>query len=188
MDTIYGFFIIVLNLAFYVVLFAFMLRMLFQLFRVDARNEVALKIAHVTNPMVLYLRNYLPRTRYIDLSTLACWLIIDVVKYTVIMLLSGSSLPSFFHYLMLPPCDFIMQACSIIFYATLFYAVVSFVAPGLQSMGMDTLRALSEPALKQARKIISPAGGFDFAPIIVLLITKFSQVAITKVIPAGFFY
>lgn len=181
-------FLTLLNLAFYFVLFAFMLRMLFQLFKVNAQNPVAISIANATNIAVLPLRQYLPRTRYIDLSTLVCWLFIDIIKYTVIIFIASDSLLSPIAYLYLVPADFAMQMLTLIFYSTLFYTIISFVAPGLRSVGMDTLRALCEPALKQARKLISPAGGFDFAPVIVLLITKFTQIAITKYIPPNYFF
>ncbi len=188
MSIVYSLFITVLNLAFYFVLFAFMLRMLFQLFKVNAQNPIAISIANATNIIVLPLRQHLPRTRYIDLSTFVCWLVIDILKYTVIVFLSGSSMLSFSHYLYIIPADFIMQMLTLVFYSTLFFTIISFVAPGLRSVGMDTLRALCEPALRQARRLISPAGGFDFAPIIVILIAKFTQIAITKYIPPSYFF
>jgi uncharacterized protein YggT (Ycf19 family) len=188
MSIVYNLFITILNLAFYIVLFAFMLRMLFQLFKVNAQNPIAISIASATNIIVLPLRQYLPRTRYIDLSTFVCWLIIDIIKYTVIVYLNTQSLLSPSAYLYIVPADFIMQMFTLIFYSTLFYTIISFVAPGLRSVGMDTLRALCEPVLRQARKIISPAGGFDFAPVIVLLLTKFTQIAITKYIPPSYFF
>lgn len=188
MSSLYLIFLLILNLAFYVVLFAFVLRMLFQLFRANAQNPIALHIGSVTNVVVLPLREYLPRTRYVDLSTFVCWLAIDLIKYTVMIFLANHSHLSFMQYLILIPADLLMQISTVIFYATLFYAIINFVAPGLQSVGMDTLKILSEPALAQARKLISPRAGFDFAPIIVLLVTKFIEIAITQYIPAGYFF
>tara|TARA_B110000879_G_scaffold152199_1_gene197036 strand:- start:1789 stop:2295 length:507 start_codon:yes stop_codon:yes gene_type:complete len=168
-----------------------MLRILFQLFKTNSNNQVAVMVANVTNVMVIPLRQYLPRTRYIDLSTLTCWLFFDILKYTILVYFtakSGSGFLSIIEYIKIVPADFIMQALSIIIYSTLFYTILLFVAPGLKSMGMDTLKALSEPALIQARKIISPAGGFDFAPAIIMLGSKCIQLSIMQFIPASYFY
>ncbi len=168
-----------------------MLRIIFQLLKAPANNQVAIMIKNVTDVVVLPVREYVPKTRYIDLSTFLCWLVIDIIKYTILVYFtskSGHGFLSFFEYLQIVPADFLMQAMSIFFYSTLFFTIVSFVAPGLQSVGMDTLKVLCEPALKQARKIISPAGGFDFAPVIILFVTKCIQLSIIQFIPAAYFY
>lgn len=188
MSTLFNIFLILLNIGFYLILFTFMLRLLFQLFNANSNNPVVLAITNVTNYAVLPLRDYIPKTRYIDLSTLLCWFIVDILKYTLIVYLSAHDFLTFFEYISIIPADFAMQALSLIFYSTLFYTVINFVAPGLQSAGMDTIRALSEPALAVVRKKIPPSGGFDFAPMVVLLGTKFAQVSITQFIPASYFY
>ena len=188
MSTLFSMLLFVLTVFFYLVLFAFMLRMLFQLFKANANNPVAITIANITDIAVKPLRDYMPRTRFIDLSTLSCWLVIDVIKYTFIVYLDAGTFLTPAQYLYIVPADFVMQALSIIFYATLFYTVINFVAPGLQSPGMDTLRALSEPVLNVVRRRIPPSGGFDFAPVIVLVLSKFCQIGITQVIPPTYFY
>ena len=187
MGTITGIIAIVVNIAFYLVLFAFMLRMLFQLFKANSTNPFAINIVKFTNPAVLFLREYLPRTRYIDLSTLVCWIIIDLLKYIILSFLTMRYGLTTLQYIVLVPADFIMQLTMVIFWATLFYVIINFVAPGLQSVGMDVLKTLSEPALKKARKLISPDTGFDFAPIIVLVLAKLIQLAINLYIPADYF-
>lgn len=188
MSTLYNILLIIVNLGFYLILFAFMLRMLFQLFKASPQNPVVMAINNVTDHAVLPLRNFIPKTRYIDLAALSCWLIVDIIKYTIVVYIGADTFLTPMEYLYIVPADFAMQFLSLLFYSTLFYTIINFVAPGLQSPGMDTLRALSEPALNQVRKKIPASGGFDFAPIIVLLGTKFCQISITQFIPASYFY
>lgn len=178
---------LLVNIAFYLVLFAFMLRMLFQLFKVNATNSFAINIANITNIAVQPVREYLPRTRYIDLSTFVCWLIIDLSKYIILSFFNTQSSIDTIQYLFLVPADFIMQVTMVIFWSTLFYTIINFVSPGLQSVGMDVIRSLSEPALQKVRKFVSPDSGFDFAPIIVLIGTKLIQIIINLYIPADYF-
>lgn len=191
MNIIGNILIYAINFGLYIVLFGFMLRMMFQLFKAPAHNQVAVTIKNLTDALVVPVREYLPRTPYIDLSTLTCWLVIDILKYTILVYFTstnGNGFLSLLDYIRIVPCDFLMQSMSILFYSTLFYTIISFVAPGLQSVGMDTLKLLCEPALQQARRIISPAGGFDFAPAIVLFVTKCLQLSIIQFIPAAYFY
>lgn len=191
MELIKNIFIYAINFGLYIVLFTFMLRMMFQLVKIPASNQFARMIGNLTDVVILPLREYLPKTPYVDLSTLVCWLVVDIIKYTVLVYFTATGSDNFLsiiEYIQIVPADFVMQAMSILFYSTLFYTIISFVAPGLQSVGMDTLRGLCEPALNRARKIISPASGFDFAPMIVLFISKCVQLSIIQFIPAAYFY
>jgi YggT family protein len=188
MGSVTNILISVLNLILYLILFAFMLRMLFQLFRADARNPVAVNIAQLTNIVVEPLRSYVPRTRYIDLSTFLCWFTISAIRLGMLFYLSPPNAFSPVLFLAYVLTDFILQFTTIVFYATLFYTILNFVAPGLQSVGIDTLRSLSEPVLKIVRSKIPPTSGFDFAPLVVLMVAKFTQIALTSYLEASYFY
>lgn len=188
MGTIYNILLYAVNLTFYLVLFALMLRMLFQFFRASATNPVAVTIAHYTNPIILPLREYLPRTRYIDLSTFTLWLVVDFLKYLLIVYLEIKQVLTPAQFALVIPADFIMQLTTLIFYATIFYTVINFVAPGLQSVGMDTLKTLAEPPMAMMRKFIPASGGFDFSPFLIILIAKCIQIGITQFIPAAYFF
>ena len=64
--------------------------------------------------------------------------------------------------------SYILQAYSLVMIA---YAVVSWI-PSIRGRWSDYLAMLVEPVLVPVRRIIPPAGGFDLAFLIVLLIVQ----------------
>ncbi len=188
MGAFYNIFLFLINFLFSVVLFVFVLRLIFQLFRAPAGNPFCEGIAKVTNPIILPLRKLIPRTRYIDASTLLVWLVIDILKYIIIVYMTQSHVLTAYQLLLIVPADLVMQVTTIIFYVVIFYALLKFVASGMDNTAMRTLKILSEPALKLGRKLLPATGGFDFSPIVVVVAAKCIQIAITTYIPAGYFF
>lgn len=188
MNFFHGVVLYAINLVFSLVQLVFLLRILFQLFRANANNAFCQKIAAITNPIIVPLRKIIPRTRFIDLSTLTVWVALDLIKYIILLYLESGEHLSFMQILLIIPADFIMQSTMIVFYAIIFHFIIGFVANGIQNTLTESLKILSEPALKFSRKIISPAGGFDFSYIIVLIALKVVQYAITFYIPARLFF
>jgi len=64
--------------------------------------------------------------------------------------------------------SYILQAYSLIMIA---YAVVSWI-PSIRGRWSDYLAMLVEPVLVPVRRIIPPAGGFDLAFLVVLLVIQ----------------
>jgi YggT family protein len=181
-------FIFVFSFVVSLVQLVFILRLILQMLRVSSQNEFAIMIAQATNPVVQPLRSILPRTRFIDISTLSVWLTVDIIKYLVIVYFQAHVVLSAFQLAVLIPADFIMQCLTLLFYAVLFHAILSFVAQGMVNTATITLKALSEPLLALGRKIIPNAGGFDLSPIVVLFVIKVIQMTITTYIPASYFF
>jgi YggT family protein len=165
-----------------------MLRILFQLFRASSNNAFCQLIAKWTNPIITPLRQFIPRTRFIDLSTLSVWVALDLFKYIFLVYLQSKVFLSTFQLLLLIPADFLMQAITLVFYSILFYSIISFVAKGIHNTAIDTLRTLSEPTLRFGRRFIPGTGSIDFSPIVMLIALKALQYAITFYIPARFFF
>lgn len=181
-------FLFIFNFIISLVQFVFVLRILLQMLRVSSHNEFAVMLAELTNPVIKPLRSFLPRTRFIDISTLSVWLIVDLFKYIVIVYFKAHVVLSPMQLIVLIPADFIMQCCMILFYAVLFHAILSLVVQGMVNTATITLKALSEPLLNMGRKVIPNAGGFDLSPIFVLFILKVIEMTITSYIPAAYFF
>lgn len=188
MGAIYNIVLFIINLFFSLVLFIVILRLLFQMCRAPAGNPFCEGIAKLTNPVILPLRKLVPRTRYIDISTLIVWLVIDVIKYCVVIYMTHQHILTLFQLALIVPADLIMQTSTILLYTVLFYALLKFVAPGMQNTAISTLRILAEPVLKISRKFIPAVSGFDFSPIVAIVVLKAIQIAITTYIPASYFF
>lgn len=188
MNMAYDVFLYLLNFAFSIVQLIFLLRLLFQLFRASAANKFCQGIAKLTNPVVKFLRKYLPRTRYIDLSTLTAWIVLDIMKYIFIVYLESKQILSIMQLILIIPADFIMQSTMILFYSIIFHICFQLLAKGIHNTMTDSLKTLAEPALNVGRKIIPRSGGFDFSWIIVPVALKAMQYAIILYIPAKYFF
>lgn len=188
MGIAYDVVLYMLNFAFSIVQLVFLLRLLFQLFRASASNKFCQTIANITNPVITFLRKYLPRTRYVDLSTLTAWLVLDILKYIFIVYLESKQLLTIPQLILLIPADFVMQTTMVIFYSIIFHICFQLLAKGIQNTVTDSLKTLSEPALKIGRKIVPYKGGFDFSWIVVPITLKAIQYAIILYIPARYFF
>ncbi len=71
---------------------------------------------------------------------------------------------------------------SLYFWIVIMSALLSFVRPDPYNPIVRTLRMLTEPVYYRIRRRLPflVQGGFDFTPLVVLLIVKFLQIALVK--------
>lgn len=188
MKALYEIFMFLLVSAFSILSTIFILRILLHLFRANANNAVCQMIAKLTNPIVLPLRNIIPKTAYFDFTSLVILLVIELLKYEVVSLIQTGQFFSPFWLVVLIPFDIVMQVCWILFYILLFKIILSWVAPHLHTPVIEFLHILGEPPARLGRKLISSVGGFDLGPFVALVVLKVIQLAITAYIPAGYFF
>ncbi len=79
--------------------------------------------------------------------------------------------------------DLIIQPCNILFYAILIRAIMSFVNPTWQHPLAYFLYQLTEPLLILGRRIIPNISGFDFSPLIIMVILKVITLFIESNLP-----
>ena len=79
--------------------------------------------------------------------------------------------------------DLIIQPCNLLFYAILIRVIMSYVNPKWQHPATDFLRIITEPLLILGRKIIPDISGFDFSPIIMMIILKIITLFIGASLP-----
>lgn len=178
----------IVNFVLSLIQFLFILRIILQMVKAPSNNELSTMLAQVTNPVIQPLRQFLPRTRFIDVSTLAVWVAIDIIKYIALVYLKVHVVLTAFQLILLVPADFIMQVTIILFYATLFHAVLNLVAAGMVNPATEMLKILANPLLEKIRQFFPDIGGFDLSPIIVLFLLKVIQMTITTYIPGGYFF
>ena len=73
--------------------------------------------------------------------------------------------------------NFLATVINVIYYvfviALLVRMILSFVGPYKYEQVWRVVRDLTEPVLAPVRRILPPMGGFDFSPLIVLLVADF---------------
>lgn len=154
----------ILSFALYVVL----LRFWMQWVRADFRNEIGQFIITITNPVVLPLRRIIPSVGTVDTATLLLAYVIATLKIYTLLSLRGIDVN--WIYLAMYGLGQLLRASVHIFVAAIFIGIIaSWVAPGSYHPVLNVARAISEPLMAPARKLIPPMGGFDFSPMLVLI-------------------
>ena len=147
----------------WLLLLAFLLRLLFQWVRADFRDPMADAIVRVTNWLILPLRKVLPPVGKIDTATVVAVLAVASIRTLASLALSGEGVGDVGQFLLRVTVDLAGLLLRVYLFALLLYWLTSFVSPGGYAPGVRLLSQLCEPILKPVRRIIPPIGQIDFS-------------------------
>ncbi len=160
-------------------LLALMLRLLLQLTRADFYNPISQFLVKVTSPIVNPLRRVIPGFGGVDLATIVLILITQVLATSLLIFISGYSLPNPLSLLLWAVLGSVGLLVNIYFFAILASIIISWVAPGSYNPAIILLHQLTEPVMKPFREIIPPIGGLDLSPIFVFLVINMLQIILS---------
>jgi YggT family protein len=152
----------IVDMLLWLLLLAFVLRLLFQLVRADFRDPMADAIVRVTNWLILPLRKLLPPIGKIDTATVIAVLLVAALRTFIILALAGG-VGDLLVFLRITLLDLLGLVLRIYLFAMLLYWLTSFVSPNGYAPGVRLLAQLCEPILKRVRRIIPPIGQIDFS-------------------------
>jgi YggT family protein len=155
----------VLSLA----VFAFLLRFLLPLMRVDFRNPLSQAVLSLTNWLVLPLRRVLPPIRRMDTASLAALVAVQLLATLLMFRLRAGALIPFVPLVKLGLISLITSTIRLFQVLIFVYALLSFIAPGTYSPVVGLLSSLCEPMLRPLRRILPAVGGLDFSPLVALI-------------------
>jgi YggT family protein len=147
----------------WLLLLAFVLRLLFQWVRADFRDPMADAIVRVTNWLILPLRKVLPPIGKIDTATVVAVLAVASLRTLASLALSGEGVGDAGQFLLRMAVELADLLLRVYLFALLLYWLTSFVSPGGYAPGVRLLAQLCEPVLKPVRRIIPPIGQIDFS-------------------------
>jgi YggT family protein len=147
----------------WLLLLAFVLRLLFQWVRANFRDPMADAIVRVTNWLVLPLRKLLPPIGKIDTATLVAVIAVASVRTSASLGLAGAGWGDLGQFLRITLADLAGLLLRVYLFALLLYWLTSYVSPGGYAPGVRLLSQLCEPVLKPVRRIIPPIGQIDFS-------------------------
>jgi YggT family protein len=155
----------IVDMLLWLLLLAFVLRLIFQLIRADFRDPMADAIVRVTNWLILPLRRVFPPLGKVDTATLVAVLLIASLYSVIMMLLSGHALDSgdLIVLLRIVVVTLLGMVLRIYLFALLLYWLTSYIAPGGRAPGVRLLAQVCEPVLKPVRRVIPPIGQIDFS-------------------------
>ncbi|MBC7982890.1 MAG: YggT family protein [Candidatus Obscuribacterales bacterium] len=152
----------------YLLVTAFLLRLLLPLVRANMRNPLSQAVLRVTNPLVLPLRMVFPPVGRVDTASVLALLIVQALTIIIIVSLLGLPLAPGF---LIKAILLALLVSTIQFYsfAVFIYVLLSWVAPATYSPASDLLNSLCDPLLTPVRRLIPPIAGLDLTAVFVLI-------------------
>lgn len=161
-------------------LFIMMLRVILQWVHADPRNPLVQFVARLTSPLLRITRRVLPTFHGIDLGAIATLLILELLKFVLIISLSTGVFPAIHGLIVLAFAELFHQLISIFFYSIFIFVLLSWFAPILNPSLLQVLFQITEPLLRPIRRIIPSLAGLDFSPIPALIFLKLIQIIVTQ--------
>ncbi len=162
-----------INTLFDLYLMVVLLRLWLQFAKADFYNPFSQFVVKATHPIVGPLRRLIPSVGRLDTATLVLALAIGALKLFVLGLLAGGTYTA--PGLLLGAVFVILkEAFSLIFWVLIIRALLSWVNQGYNPIAM-VMEQLTEPFLAPIRKIIPPAGGFDWSILVAIIALQFFQ-------------
>lgn len=159
--------------------YAFLLRVLLQLVRVDFRNPLAQAVLALTNWLVMPLRRLLPPVGRVDTASFIALLAVQFTATLILFRLRTGVLYPFVP-LAAEALRALALATTLLYTVLIFiYALLSFVAPGVRSPATALLAALCEPVLGPLRRVLPVLGGIDFSPLVAIVGLQALRILIT---------
>jgi YggT family protein len=159
--------------------YAFLLRLLLQLSRVDFRNPLAQAILKLTSWLVLPLRRVLPPVGRVDTASAVAVLLAQLARTGVVSWLALGAVMSPLPLLLASVVAVLVAAVGLYTVAIIVYALLSLIAPGTYSPASALLAGLCEPLLAPVRRVLPPVGGLDFSPLVVIVALQAIKLLIT---------
>ena len=153
----------IVDMLLWLLLLAFVLRLLFQLVRADFRDPMADAIVRVTNWLILPLRKVLPPIGKIDSATVVAVLLVAAARTFILMALAGAGFGDGVAFLRITLLDLVGLVLRVYLFAMLLYWLTSMVSPGGYAPGVRLLGQVCEPILKPVRRVIPRIGQIDFS-------------------------
>jgi YggT family protein len=163
-----------LDTAFGILTYAFLLRFVMQWLRAPFRNPLGQAVTAVTDWAVRPLRRVLPGYKGLDGSTLVCaWLaqfawLLALAAVLAPAALTGTSVATL---ALLAAVELLKAAIWIEIISVFVQAVLSWVAPGGPISGL--LNAMTFRFLTPIRRVVPPLGGtLDLSPLILIVVAQ----------------
>lgn len=154
---------------------ACLLRLYMQWTRAPFGHPLGQLLFVLTNWLVLPLRRVLPAMGRVDTASLVAAWLIELAHYGLLMLLT-SRVPGAGAWLVLGTFGLLRLACSGVTALLLVYVVMSWLRS--DSPMADVVDRLVAPMLAPIRRVLPLMGGFDMAPLALVVMVQIAQIVL----------
>jgi len=160
-----------INTLFDLYLLILMVRIILAWAHADYYNPFTQIIIKLTKPVIDPLRKIIPNYAGIEFATLATIFIIEIIKFSLIGIITIGMPKHILGLVVLAGADIIKLLLNTFFYAILLQAILSWIQPGY-SPTARILAQLTSPIMRPIQRIMPPISGFDLSPIPAMIILQ----------------
>lgn len=150
-------------------LLAVLMRFLLQWVNADFYNPISQFLVRLTNPPLRTLRRFIPGYHGIDWSSIVLMLAIQSLEIVLVSLIAFGLFPALPGLLVSAIAQILHKLVWFFIIAVFVQVLIGWVNPGMYNAASVILYRLTEPLLERARRLLPPAGGLDFSPILVFV-------------------
>lgn len=158
------------NTIFNLYILAVMLRFLLQWVKADFYNPVCQMLIKVTNLPLKPLRRIIPGFFGLDFAAIVLMFILQLVALALIALII--SFPITPYIILIAIGKLLILVLNLYFFAILIRAIASWFNSNPYHPLIMLLNQLTEPVLRPARRLLPNIAGFDFSPIVLLIVLQ----------------
>ena len=176
-----------ISLIMSLIIYSLWLRIALRYFKFSRLNSFSNLIYTITDPLVypfyrLFHQNPHHVKQY-DWVSLVALLIVETIKIMLLSLIAFHALIPSLLLLLYIVADFIIEPCNLMIYAIILQVVIQFIHPHKQHPAAEFLSVLTRPMFALGQKIIPNISGFDFSPLIIIVILKVITLSISSSLP-----
>ena len=185
MNAIFAVLFFLYSVVFGILCYSLLIRIGLYWFKVSSLHPVSQLISTLTNPLVnltkkiVNLEKDRPSLPYNVIITLVA---VVTLKYLIADLLFSTGIPISYLVIVII-ADLIILPLKLLFFAVLVRAIMSWVRPDWHHPMNDVLILFTEPALKLGRYILPNVSGFDFSPLLIIVVLQMLILFISASLP-----
>ena len=151
-----------------------LLRFFLQYFRADFYNPLSQFCVKATDPFIKPLRKLIPGFAGIDLSSLVLAYFVIIAKLVLMTLIAGQLNINPLLLILISLVELLKSVLNLFVFLIFIRIIMSWISTGGHNPIMAVIGQLSEPIIAKFRKILPPMSGFDFSPMIALILIYFT--------------
>ncbi len=173
-----GIFLVEVIFGFYVI--ALLLRFLLARVRADFYNPLSQFIVRLTDPPLRPLRRFIPGAMGMDWPLIILLLVVQALEICLITWFLSGRIPAPPGLLALTFAYLLKTLIYVYIFIIIVQVIISWVNPGAYNPATVIMHQLSEPILNPARRLLPPAGGFDWSPLVVMIILNLALILLVS--------
>lgn len=176
-----GALLFLVTVAFNLFAFAILLRFFLQWAKADFYNPLCQFLIKVTNPLLLPLRRIIPGFFGVDCAAVVLtFLVVLVQKGLLIFISSGilpwaiptvdGQMPAWVAWIVIAAVGVIKLVITLFIYLIIIRVIASWLMQGRYNPAITAVHQVTQPLFHFVYRFIRPTGGFDFAPMVLLIV------------------